>query len=65
MWFYFKWRKRGRETLYIRSWKREKNTELCGGEIMETLKELVSRVLDVDKKELNDDSSPNNISSWD
>ena len=32
---------------------------------METLKELVSRVLDVDKKELNDDSSPNNISSWD
>ena len=32
---------------------------------METLKELVSRVLEVDKKELNDDSSSDNISSWD
>lgn len=32
---------------------------------MESLKELVSRVLEVDKKEINDKSSPENISSWD
>ena len=32
---------------------------------METLKELVARVLQIDKKELNDNSSPDNIPSWD
>lgn len=32
---------------------------------MESLKELVSKVLGVDIKELNDDSSPDTISSWD
>jgi len=32
---------------------------------METLKELVGRVLGVDPRKINDDSSPNNIPSWD
>lgn len=32
---------------------------------METLKELVARVLSITKEELNDSSSPENISSWD
>ena len=32
---------------------------------METLKELVARVLRIDKEEINDNSSPENISSWD
>ena len=32
---------------------------------MESLKELVARILGVDKEEINDDSSPDNISSWD
>jgi len=32
---------------------------------MLTLKELVAKVLDVDKNILNDESSPENISSWD
>lgn len=32
---------------------------------METLKELVSRVLEIDKSEINDNSSPENIKSWD
>ena len=32
---------------------------------METLKELVSRVLSVEKSSLNEDSSPQNIESWD
>lgn len=32
---------------------------------METLKELVARVLEIKKEEINDDSSPDNISSWD
>jgi len=32
---------------------------------METLKELVARVLDVEKEKINDTSSPENISSWD
>ena len=32
---------------------------------METLKELVARVLGISKDEINDESSPDNISSWD
>jgi len=32
---------------------------------METLKKLVARVLNVDEKNINYDSSPNNIPSWD
>ena len=32
---------------------------------METLKEVFARVLDVDKKEVIDNSSPENMSSWD
>jgi acyl carrier protein len=32
---------------------------------MLTLKELVAKVLDTGKESLNDDSSPENISSWD
>ena len=32
---------------------------------METLKQLVGRVLGVDANDLNDESSPDNISSWD
>lgn len=32
---------------------------------MLTLKELVAKVLDVDKELLNDESSPENIPSWD
>jgi acyl carrier protein len=32
---------------------------------MLTLKELVAKVLDTEKDMLNDDSSPENISSWD
>lgn len=32
---------------------------------METLKELVARVLGIDEEEINDDSSPENIGSWD
>lgn len=32
---------------------------------METLRELVARVLGIDGEEINDDSSPENISSWD
>ena len=32
---------------------------------METLKELVARVLSVKKEDLDDESSPKNIESWD
>lgn len=32
---------------------------------MLTLKELVAKVLDIEKEILNDESSPENISSWD
>lgn len=32
---------------------------------MLTLKELVAKVLDIDKEILNDESSPENIPSWD
>ncbi len=32
---------------------------------METLKELVARVLSIKTEELNENSSPDNISSWD
>tara|TARA_Y100000310_G_C20480522_1_gene714450 strand:- start:436 stop:678 length:243 start_codon:yes stop_codon:yes gene_type:complete len=32
---------------------------------MDTLKELVARVLNVDKNEINDESSPDNLDSWD
>lgn len=32
---------------------------------MMTLKELVAKILDVDKETLNDESSPENIPSWD
>ena len=32
---------------------------------METLKELVSRVLEIDKSEINDNSSPETVNSWD
>lgn len=32
---------------------------------MLALKELISKVLSVDKESLNDDSSPENIPSWD
>ncbi|MBW2973163.1 acyl carrier protein [Candidatus Woesearchaeota archaeon] len=32
---------------------------------MEKLKDLIARVLGVDKKEINDDSSPDTIASWD
>ena len=32
---------------------------------METLKELIARVLNIDKNELNDNSSPESISTWD
>ena len=32
---------------------------------METLKQLVARVLSISVEKLNDESSPNNISSWD
>ena len=32
---------------------------------MESLKELTARVLGVDKSIINDDSSPENIESWD
>jgi len=32
---------------------------------MERLKELVARVLAIEEEELNDNSSPDNISSWD
>ncbi len=32
---------------------------------MESLKELVARVLDINKENLEDTSSPENISSWD
>ena len=32
---------------------------------METLKELFARVLDIDKNDINDNSSPNNVALWD
>lgn len=32
---------------------------------MKTLKELIAKVLDINEEELNDNSSPENISSWD
>ncbi|MCK4521209.1 MAG: acyl carrier protein [Nanoarchaeota archaeon] len=32
---------------------------------MKTLKELVSNILGIDKEEINDNSSPDNINSWD
>ena len=32
---------------------------------METLKELVARVLNIDKNDINDNSSPENITNWD
>ena len=32
---------------------------------MDSLKELVAKVLNVDKSEINDDSSPETLDSWD
>jgi len=32
---------------------------------METLKELFARVLDINESEINDNSSPSNVASWD